>query len=435
MKNLRVRYDKNEHQELFHSDDHSKFLHLNCGFGGGKSYGLVMKALKLSYLNRNIRGGVVCQSIADFKKDLLPLFEDILEENRIKYRYHKSDKWFKFPWSRGELQVASAEKKLRGPNWGYALANEVTLFEHERFKEIIGRVRVKHAPAPQIATSGTPEGTSHWLYERFVEKPMAGSRIIYGDTRANAKNLASDYIQSLMNSYDSVMLDAYLRGMFVNMNSSRFYYAYDASRNEDRNIFQVPGETIHVSMDFNVDPMTCTLWHLLDVTDEKGLPIRDAQGNTIQEALAFGQIMLGGPKGADTNMMAQALKARGCHPDDTIIYPDPAGNSRSTKGASDVQILRNNGFHQIKFKSAAPDFRKRQLNHNNLLEKGRVRIHPSNCPGLKKDYEAVEQDQVTLGKVKDNAKLTHFSDGADYFLDIVFPLSGHKPESRSIKYR
>ena len=38
-------------------------------------------------------------------------------------------------------------------------------------------------------------------------------------------------------------------------------------------------------------------------------------------------------------------------------------------------------------------------------------------------------------KIKDNPKLTHASDGMDYFIDIAFPLSGHKPENRSVKFR
>jgi len=83
----------------------------------------------------------------------------------------------------------------------------------------------------------------------------------------------------------------------------------------------------------------------------------------------------------------------------------------------------------------APDFRKRQLNVNNLLDKGLVKVNPKTCPGIKRDFEGVEQDVATLGKIKKNPKLTHFSDGADYMLDILFPMSGHKPQSRVIKFR
>lgn len=427
---IRVHYDRNDHQVPFDEDVTTKFLHLSSGFGGGKSYGLAMKALKLSALNKNIPGGCVVPSIADYKKDLLPIFEDILEQNRIRYQYHRTDKWFKFPWSKARMYVASAEKSLRGPNWGWAVVNEATLIEDTRYKETIGRVRLKGTPFPQIASCGTPEGYN-WLYDRFIEKPMANSRIIFGDTRNNAKNLADDYIQSLEDSYDQVMLDAYLKGLFVNMNGQRFYYAYDPHKNLSRELKRIDGEEVRVSMDFNVDPMTATLWHILPVLDANGRPVSNANG-PVRRAIAFEQIEL---RGADTNKMVDAMKARDLHPDTTTIYPDPAGNARSTQGPSDVLILKNAGYYKIKTRSSAPHFRRRQLCVNNLLDKGHIQINPDTCPGLKKDLEAVEQDEVTFGKIKDNPKLTHFSDGMDYFADIEFPLSGVKPETRQTRIR
>jgi len=431
----RIRYDQNEHQAEFHQDDETKYLHLSSGFGGGKSYGLVMKLFKLSRINRNIPGGCVVDSISNFKKDLLPIFEDVLERNHVRYRYHRTEKWFRFPWSKAPLQVASAERPLRGPNWGFAGINEVTLIEELRYKEVIGRVRVKNAPCPQIVSSGTPEGTGHWLYERFIETPKPRTRIIYGDTRNNAKNLSDDYITSLQESYDQTMLDAYLKGLFVNMASNRFYYAYDPHRNLDKSIKRIPGLKVIITLDFNVDPMCATAWHIVYARGPNGAMILGRDGKAVKKLLAFDQVELSGPRGADTPRMAAALKERGYTPDITVIYPDPAGNSRSTKGYSDVELLRQAGFRDIRFKSTAPDMRRRQLATNNLLDKGLVQAHPEACKGIKKDWEAVEQDPVSLGKVKDNPKLTHYSDGFDYLVDVEFPLSGTKPTAGNQQIR
>lgn len=432
---VRIRYEQNQHQAEFHADLETKYLHLSSGFGGGKSYGLVMKLLKLSRVNQHVPGGCVVNSISDYKKDLLPIFEDILDRNRVRYRYHRTDKWFLFPWSRAPLQIASAERPLRGPNWGYAGINEVTLIEEVRYKEVIGRVRVKNAPCPQIASSGTPEGTGHWLYERFIEDPKPRTRIIFGDTRNNAKNLADDYIDSLRESYDQTMLDAYLKGLFVNMASSRFYYAYDPHRNHDKSIKRIPGLKVLVTLDFNVDPMCATCWHVVYARGEGGSMVLGRDGKPLKKLLAFDQVELSGPRGADTRRMAAALKERGYTPDCTVIYPDPAGNARSTKGHSDVDILRQEGFREIRFKSTAPDMRRRQLAVNNLLDKGLIQLHPEACKGIKKDLEAVEQDTASLGKVKDNPKLTHYSDGLDYLVDVEFPLSGTKPTAGSVQIR
>ncbi len=161
MRVRRIRYDTSENpaQAEFQADETSKFLHFSGGFGSGKSHGLAMKIFRLSRVNINMRGGIVVPSLVDFKKDLLPVMEDIMEVNRVRHHYHKSEQWFRFPWSKGRVYVASAEKKLRGPNWAFAAVNEASLITHERYKEAVGRVRLRGAACPQIASSGTPEGT------------------------------------------------------------------------------------------------------------------------------------------------------------------------------------------------------------------------------------------------------------------------------------
>lgn len=412
----RVKYKKNPHQTEFHQDLSSKFLHLSSGFGGGKTHALIMKMFKLSVVNKDLPGGLICPSYTDFKKDVLPLWEEICDENRINFKYHGQDHYFSLPWSKGKIYVASGEKKLRGPNWAFAGINEVTLITHERYKEVIGRVRLKKAKCSQIASVGTPEGTGHWLYECFIENPMKNSNVVYGDTRDNQDNLDPFYIQSLMDSYDQIMLDAYLKGLWVNMSSNRFYYAYDPNKNDDKTIVENKDLPVHVSLDFNVSKMVATCWHF----DGKNLK-------------AFDQVII---QDADTYKMCKALKARGYVPDRTIIYPDPAGNARNTRGLPDNSILRECGFEDIKVKRAAPRMRKRQLNMNALLDKGVIKLHPVKCKDLKKDFESVVQNPITLEKDKKDMERTHASDGADYMCDILFPFLGNKPAKSSVeKYR
>ena len=88
----------------------------SCGLGAGKTFVLCMKMLKLSYMNKGFAGGVLAPSFPELKKDIIPTFEDILETNKIKYRYHKTEKWFKFPWSKAPLYCFSAERAIDGPN-------------------------------------------------------------------------------------------------------------------------------------------------------------------------------------------------------------------------------------------------------------------------------------------------------------------------------
>lgn len=421
MQRYKIRYKQNRHQREFHKDLVSRFLHLSTGFGGGKTYGLVMKALQLSQLNAPYPGGLVCPDFQEFKKDVLPEMESILLRNKIPYKYHKTDHYFTFPWSQGKLYVVSADKPIRGPNWAYALINEVTLIPLLKYKEVIGRVRVKKARIPQVCSVGTPEGYASEYYDYFIESPpklmQDKLRIIYGATDDNADNLHEFYLENLESAYDKKMIQTFRDGLWVNMTDNLFYYSFNPRINLDETIVREDWDQFHVSMDFNVDPFCATIW-----------------GYDGYSLSGIEQIELKGSEGYRTENMIQALVARGYRPNNTVIYPDPAGKARSTKGLPDVTILRNAGY-EVRVKSAAPSFRSRQLNVNNLLDKGLIKFHPVKCKGLKKDFEAVEQNILTLEKMKDNPALTHFSDGLDYMCDILFPFSGNAKATTTTRIR
>ncbi len=411
----KIRYKKNPHQKEFHNDLTTKFLHLSTGFGGGKTHALCMKMIQLSMLNRPYHGGLMGQSFKDLKRDVIEVMADILEANNIVAKHHKTEHYYQFPWSKGKLFLFSAENKLRGPNLAYMLFNEATLIDTVRYKEGVGRVRQKGARVLQIASVGTPEGVDNHMYERFVDQPMRNSRIIYGDTRDNIENLDAGYVESLEDSYDKIMLDAYLRGQWVNMNGNQFYYGYSRDINEDKTLTQQDGLTVHCFIDFNVQYMTATLWHRI--------------GDAL---VGFDEVMI--ENNGDTQKMCDLLKSKGYHEDITIMYPDPAGKARSTNGKPDHTILRDNGY-EVKAKSAAPRMRERQLNTNNLLSKGRVKFNPTTMVTFRRDLQAVVQNPDTLEKVKKNEKLTHASDGFDYGCDILFPMSGKRNKSGVITYR
>lgn len=394
-----------------------------------------MKAFNLAYLNRPYPTGIFVPSVPEYKKDMLPQMEEILEENNVvnhpRFNYHKSDRVWTLPWSAGKLYVFTCERRIRGPNIASACINEPGLISYTRFKEILGRVRVKGAPYPQINLAGTWEGRNHWLFDHFVEPkkpPKPGSRkVIYASTRENADNLSEIYIPMLEENYDEVMLKAYMEGLPINMNGSMFYYAFTRDGNCDRTIQQVPHETVHITMDFNVGYMTCAMWNIVEVPDRPRGPL--ARYKTHEEVHGFDEIVLN-TWDADTQKMCNALKERGYDPDfvDIVIYPDTSGKSRKTTGKSDFEILKQNGFRNIKFKPKAPSMKDRRNAMNNMFSKRHLKLNPDTMPETAKDFEGVEVDLADGTKIKDTeGKKTHLSDGADYFIDIKFPLSGKKP--------
>ena len=402
-------------REFFH-DDLTQILHLSAGFGFGKTTILLYKLLKLSRLNFPFHGGLVVPTFTDFKRDVMPAFETIFNKHRIRARFHGSDHYYQFPWSPGRLYVATAERKLRGPNWAYAGINELTLIPFIRFQEVIGRVRVKGSRAPQIVSSGTPEGIASEYYTAFVESPVSGSKILYGDTRENAENLDPGYVERVLASYPQALADAYIRGLWVNLAGNRFYFSYDPKANDARTL---PDPTLPylIAMDFNVDPFCASVWQLWG-----------------DRFVGFDEIVLEGGAGYKTENMITALRQRGYDHRNSVICPDPAGKNRNTSGRTDVEILQAAGY-EVKVKASAPRFRERQINMNKLFEQKRIIVNPETQPKTKKDFMAVEIDPITLEKIKKNPKLTHLSDGVDYMVDIYAPFNDHRTQNTVSRIR
>jgi hypothetical protein len=102
----------------------------------------------------------------------------------------------------------------------------------------------------------------------------------------------------------------------------------------DRHLKQFTGNykdyQLWISMDFNVDPMTATIWARMPVTE--GLKL-----------WAFDEIIL---SNSNTQEIGNVLKEK--YGLDLTIYPDPAGNNRSTQSIySDIIHLENMGFKRL----------------------------------------------------------------------------------------
>lgn len=400
---MKLRYNPNGPQLDFHKDITTPILLYQAGLGSGKTWGLCHKALQLSFLNKNTAGAMLAPNFNMYKRDILPTFMDIFEINKLKVKINLTDKTFIFPWSKYPMYIFTAEKPIAGPNLGWCCINEFSLMPYERVNEMMRRVRVSAAPNPQRCFAGTPEDIYGWL-EDFVEGQKVANRIkiIRGNTMDNLRNLSEDYIEQLRTTLDPVALRLFMNGEMVRLGTDYFYYAYRSDKNDNKDLKRDPYAVIHAAMDFNVGRMTCLLAHKVG-----------------EQIHVFDEIVLGG--NSDTNQMADALLARYSQ-SDILITCDAAGKARKTSGLSDVDILRARGF-EVRYRSANPRLRKRQLLVNGLLHNGRILIHPEKCKTLKRDLAKVEQHKATFDKVKTNPDMTHASDCLDYLCDFEFNFS------------
>jgi hypothetical protein len=260
-----------------------------------------------------------------------------------------------------------------------------------------------------IDVTTTPEGFK-FVYEQFVkavrEKPELAALygLVQASTYENAKNLPDDYISSLHSSYPPQLIEAYIRGQFVNLASGSVYPNFDRHLNHTPETIREQ-EPLHIGMDFNVLNMTAVV-------------------NVIRDDLPLSLAEL--TKVRDTPAMAAKLKERYLDKGHTVtIYPDASGGNTSSKDASesDLSILKQAGF-SVSVNPANPAVKDRvnAVNAMTLNDKGerRWKINTDACPVL---TEA--QEQQAYDKNGDPDKSTghdHPNDAVGYFLVKRYPI-------------
>ena len=167
-----------------------------------------------------------------------------------------------------------------------------------------------------------------------------------------------------------------------------------------------PKKTVHIGMDFNVNPMTATVSHITS--------------NIIEQ---FGEVYL---RNSNTTRMADHLEDL-FNPENCIIYPDSSGkNASSNSSFSDLEILRKRGF-AIKCYLNNPRVKDRlnAVNSRMMPMDGEAKyfINPKTCPRTIEDFNKVEREMDgTENKAQEKDGLVHISSALGYMINYLYPI-------------
>jgi hypothetical protein len=404
-----INYDRLPYQDLFHNSTKPN-AYLSAGYGGGKTYALVMKSFKLMSQNKGIPGGFLAPDLKMFKRDVIPTYRQICREANIPWRYNKQEGVLLFPTTRSTIYVFHSEDdgdSIRGPNLGFGMINEITMVSAGAFEAFIARIRLKDAKVRQTAMSGTPEGFN-WTYDYFVANPREDTDLIFGDMRLNT-HVAEDYAKRLAESYDDRMVQQYVEGKFVSTIGNQAFYKFNRVQHSSDSIEFNKEMPVWVSIDFNVAPMSATLWN--KYPDRSDGPV----------LRAFDEICI---ENADTYQLAQAIRDKLGEHNEVVLFPDPAGNARSTKSQkTDIQILRDAGFEDIRFRSRIKSVKDCLTALNSFIGKNKLVVSSKRCRQTILDLEQCVLKTGTNELDKSNGKRTHWLDGTKNMIEFEFPIT------------
>jgi hypothetical protein len=394
-----------------------KFKAFVAGFGSGKTWVGTAGICQHMWEHPRVNAGYFAPTYGQIRDIFYPTIEETAFDWGLKCQIREANRevhLFSGRDYRATVLCRSMDKpgEIVGFKIGHALIDELDLMRKDKaqtaWRKIIARMRYNLPNLRNgIDVTTTPEGFK-FVYEQFVkalrEKPSRAKMygLVQASTYQNAKNLPFDYIPSLLESYPPQLIEAYLRGQFVNLLSGAVYPGFHRALNHTFASIQ-PGEPLHIGMDFNVLHMAAVVF-----------VVRDNQPYALDELTEV----------RDTPTMARLLTER--YPGHAItIYPDASGQNTSSKNASesDLSILRIAKF-TVRVNSTNPAVKDRvnavnaQI-YNGLFER-RMLVNTLRCPRY---TEALEQQPYDLnGEPDKTTGHDHVNDAGGYFIVKTWPI-------------
>jgi hypothetical protein len=406
-------------QDIYLNGLNTKFRAYVGGFGSGKTFVGCLDLLVFASRNPKTVQGYFGTSYPAIRDIFYPTFTEaaelmgftvkILESNKEVHIYRGGAYY-------GTVICRSMDNpsSIVGFKISRALVDEIDVLNKEKatlaWNKIIARMRlVIKGVVNGIGVTTTPEGF-RFVYERFKQEPKADYSMVQASTYENEEFLPPDYIQSLTDSYPSGLINAYIRGQFVNMTSGSVYTSYDRVRHNSFESIQ-PMERLYIGMDFNVNNMAACIYV------ERGKAL-----HCVEEISG----------GRDTPYVIDLINDRWKNQGHDIwIYPDASGKNASSKGASlsDINLLSMAGYI-IQAKDANPRVKDRIMSVNKSFEDGKLFINSMRCPETAKCVEQQAYDKN--GEPDKKSGLDHQTDAFGY--PIAFRMPVVKPQIASPRF-
>lgn len=396
-----------------------KYKAFVAGFGTGKTFVGCAGHCKHSLEHPRVNAGYFAPTYALIRDIFYPTIEEVAHDWGLIAKVHESNKevaLFSGRKYRNTILCRSMDKPgdIVGFKIGHAQIDEIDLLPIDKaqtaWRKVIARMRYKQDGLRNgVDVTTTPEGF-RFAYRTFVkdvrDRPVR--RELYGMVQAstyeNEVNLPEDYIDSLRESYPPQLVEAYLEGRFVNLNSGAVYSNFDRVLNHSDAVLE-KDEPVHVGMDFNVLNMTAVV-----TVVRKGDPVAVAELTGVRDTPTMARLL------------GERFKATGHH---VTVYPDASGQNTSSKNASesDLSILKQAGF-TVRVNNTNPAVRDRVNAVNALIlnDKGerRLKVNTHLCPVL---TEALEQQAYDKnGEPDKSTGHDHPNDAIGYRLVHDWPI-------------
>ena len=295
------------------------------------------------------------------------------------------------------LKGAEKAQNLRGRSLDFCVLDEFSDMRPEAWYEVI-RPSLSDRQGSALFI-GTPKGRNHFydLWASGLNKENDWQSFQY--TTLEGGNVPESEVEAARIDLDERTFNQEYCAEFVTY-SGLIYYAFS----RELSVADCSDEgTLHIGMDFNLDPMSAV------ISVRRG-----------EMLYAVDEIVM---YGSNTDEMVTEIKDR--YPNrHIIVYPDPASRQRKTSagGRTDLSILQNAGF-AVKAKKSHALVRDRinAVNSRLLSSNGERKLFVS--PKCKQTIKSLERQTYKEGtSIPNKDGFDHMNDALGYLVEYLFPV-------------
>lgn len=400
------------------------------GFGSGKTFAGSLLGVLLCLKYPKIIGLVGAQTYALVRDTTLTSYFEHLSNIGFKegreFSFNKSEKILELKnGSRVLFRHFDEPNKLKSLNLGFAEIEEMSDVPEETFKMLLGRMRQTVQAdwkdfTYRIFGHTNPENRRGWIYNTFVKSKRPNYRLIMAPSTENI-HLPKDFCKDLKRAYDEKYYKMNVLGEFEEGDNA--LVVRDFTEENIRKLNYNEGLDLHITCDFNVDPMC---WLIAHKDDSKVYFIDEFALENATTSSACDEFIRRYP----------------CHKGRIVINGDASGDNRSCQSEyTNYVIMRNrlgaHGYRDVKFdiRTFNPPIRNRIAAFNAMVKNSegerRLFVDPQ-CEKLLYNFENLKYlegssrlDLPSYYQIKSlpgTKFLGHPFDAASYLVEYYFPI-------------
>tara|TARA_R110000822_G_scaffold99970_1_gene225293 strand:+ start:1132 stop:2346 length:1215 start_codon:yes stop_codon:yes gene_type:complete len=379
--------------------DSARFKAVVAGRRFGKTYLSVNMILKEAITGINKNCWYVAPTYASAKEIAWDMIINTIPEQYVNKTNQSSLTLKLINGSTISLKGAEKPNNLRGRALDFVVLDEFADMKPETWYEVI-RPSLSDRQGSAVFI-GTPKGRNHFydLWAKGIDSDNNWSSFQY--TTLEGGNVPEEEVLSARSDLDERTFNQEYCAEFVTY-SGLIYYGF--SRESSVLDWKDDNGTLHLGLDFNIDPMSAV------ICIRKG-----------EKLYAVDEIVM---YGSNSDEMVAEIKTR--YPNrNIIIYPDPASRQRKTSagGRTDLSILQNAGF-SVKAKNSHALVRDRINAVNSRLLSSDGERHLFVSSKCKQTIRSLERQTYKEGTSVPNKEdgFDHMNDALGYLIEYLFPV-------------